>query len=297
MIGKVAAVPHDPNRTIQRNVAGTSDSFHRWSVRNSIISQFGDQTPTPFPSLRTKEPQRFGNAGFPWHSNYAASPFGPIPMGATDGTAPLPGSPAGRLKELEPNSMAEKEGKIGEGRPSTATQQGNNKQVSWQEGKNMPSKTQLPGRGRVKIPGMVDTGYLRAASAKLMLDRALSGNIPDSQQRSLAIPPSALATAPTFHGRAMADSLSGRSAIEAANTMANADYKAKAAAMKQKLDASAKVSRASMRKSMQATQQDNSNNAEEERKSGRATNMATSRETKLKVRAQEDDCKSDSVHV
>lgn len=301
MIGKVAAVPHDPHRTIQRNVAGTSDSFHRWSVRNSIISQFGDQTPTPFPSLRTKEPQRFENAGFPWHSNYAASPFGPIPMGATDGTAPLPGSPAGRLKELEPNSIAEKEGKIEEGGPSTAMQQGNNKQVSWQESKNMPTKIQPLGRSRVKIPGMVDTRHLRAASAKLTLDRTTSGNNSDSQQRSLAFPLSTLATAPTFHGRAIADSLSGRSALEAANALANADHKAKAAAMKQKLDACAKESRASMRKGMQATQQGDSNNGEEERNSGLAANMSSSRETKLKVRArgklQEDGCKSDSVHV
>jgi hypothetical protein len=282
MIGKVAAVPHDPLRTIQRNVAGTSDSFHRWSVRNSIISQFGDQTPTQFPSLRSKEPQRFKSTGFPWHSDYAVPPFGPIPMGATDGTVPLPGSPAGRLKELEPRSSAENEGKNGEDGNSKAMQEGMNKHVSWQESARFSTKTHLPGRSR-KIPGMIDTGHLRAASAKLTLDRTTSGSRPDSQQRILDFPPSTLATAPTFHGRAMADSLSGRSAIEAANALANADYKAKAAAMKQKLDASAKETSANMRKSFQAMQE-GGGNGEELRNSGRSSTSIAPPESKLKVR-------------
>jgi hypothetical protein len=81
----------------------------------------------------------------------------------------------------------------------------------------------------------------------------------------------------------MADSLSGRSAIEAANALANADYKAKAAAMKQKLDASAKETSANMRKSFQAMQE-GGGNGEELRNSGRSSTSIAPPESKLKVR-------------
>jgi hypothetical protein len=210
MIGKIVVVPRDIHCTVQRNVAGTSDNFHQENVRNSILGQFGDQAPTPFPTMRSKAPQRFASMSLPWHAGFASPFFAPLPYGATDGAA-----------TRNPRASGQGAGEVANDAARVVAALQEHTQARLLEVTKLRMKGAL-GHGGPKH-GLQDTGYLRAASAQLTRRQA-SNTL--GQTATFEFP----AVESTLHRRAVADALCGRSAYGAATALADADASAAAAA-------------------------------------------------------------------